>query len=165
MNRRAFLTRLSLGLVGIVTALIGVPIIGSLITPFFVEKPREWRDIGGVNDFGVGETTLVKFTDATDREWAGTTAKTAAWLRRKKKNKFKAFSINCTHLGCPVRWIKSSEIFLCPCHGGVYYKDGTPAAGPPPDSLSQYPVRIVKDRVQILTTPLPLTNILGKNTT
>src|SRR5699024_3741401 len=121
--------------------------------------------VGHVDDFEVGGTILVKVDHANDRPWAGTTSKSAAWIRRKSEKKFKAFSINCTHLGCPVRWVKSSEIFLCPCHGGVYYKDGSVAAGPPADHLSQYPVRIVKKRVQILTTPLPLTNILGKNKT
>jgi menaquinol-cytochrome c reductase iron-sulfur subunit len=163
MNRRKFLTRVSLWLSGVIATLCAVPVIGSLITPFFVEKPRQWRDIGPIDKFDIDSTELVKFEAATDRPWSGATTNSAAWLRRLDEKKFKAFSINCTHLGCPVRWEKESKIFLCPCHGGVYYEDGTVAAGPPPDNLSLYPVRIKKGRVEILTSPLPITNFMGEN--
>jgi menaquinol-cytochrome c reductase iron-sulfur subunit len=46
---------------------------------------------------------------------------------------------------------------MCPCHGGVYYKDGTVAAGPPPLPLPRYPVRVVNGDVQIQTSPIPIT--------
>jgi menaquinol-cytochrome c reductase iron-sulfur subunit len=89
--------------------------------------------------------------------WAGVTAKTAAWLRRVDQETFIAFSINCTHLGCPVRWLEQAELFMCPCHGGVYYKDGTVAAGPPPLPLPRYPVRLNNGKVEIQTNPIPIT--------
>jgi len=56
---------------------------------------------------------------------------------------------------------------MCPCHGGVYYKDGTVAGGPPPEPLDRYPVRIQDGEVQIETEAIPLTttpltpNLLG----
>ena len=43
---------------------------------------------------------------------------------------------------------------MCPCHGGVYYEDGTVAAGPPPRPLSRYRVRVRRGHVQIETEPL-----------
>ena len=51
-------------------------------------------------------------------------------FRRESEGQFIAFSANCTHLGCPVRWMRMQDLFLCPCHGGVYYKDGSVAARP-----------------------------------
>jgi len=159
MKRRDFLTRLSIMLSCFVGFLIAIPVIGSLIAPFLVEKPRKWRDVGSVEKFNVGDTVLVTFKDAEDLAWAGTTAETAAWLRRESQNEFIAFSINCTHLGCPVRWESDAELFMCPCHGGVYYKDGTVWGGPPPKQLQRYPVRINKRKVEIKTSPVPVTNI------
>ena len=50
--------------------------------------------------------------------------------------------INCTHLGCPVRWFPQSGLFMCPCHGGAYYADGARASGPPPRGLFQYDYKI-----------------------
>ena len=88
--------------------------------------------MGKVDDFKIGETTAVEFIDSSPLPWAGVTAKTAAWLRRTGGQDFIAFAITCSHLGCPVRWQQSARLFMCPCHGGVYYEDGTVAAGPPP---------------------------------
>lgn len=68
-----------------------------------------------------------------------------------------AYAVNCSHLGCPVRWQERSTLFLCPCHGGVYYKDGTVAAGPPPNPLQKYPVRVRNGQMEIRTSPVAIT--------
>ena len=47
-------------------------------------------------------------------------------------DQFLVLSVNCAHLGCPVTWFPQSGLFMCPCHGGVYYANGEHASGPPP---------------------------------
>ena len=91
-------------------------------------------------DFEIGSTVLVNYEDPSPEPWAGVTAKTGAWLRRVSQKEFIAFSINCRHLGCPVRWVDDARLFMCPCHGGVYYEDGTVAGGPPPKPLARLSV-------------------------
>jgi len=49
-----------------------------------------------------------------------------------KAHKFLILAVNCAHLGCPVEWFQESGLFMCPCHGGVYYANGERASGPPP---------------------------------
>ena len=44
---------------------------------------------------------------------------------------------------------------MCPCHGGVYYEDGSRASGPPPCGLFEYEWRIEDDRLEILAGNLP----------
>lgn len=156
-SRRRWLTRLSLTLAAAGGAILGIPVVGFVLGPFTQRVREVWRDVGSVADFDVGKTVKVEYEDPSPLPWAGVTARTAAWLRRSGDNEFAAFSINCTHLGCPVRWIDSADLFMCPCHGGVYYNDGTVAGGPPPRPLPQYPVRIHKGLVQIRTSPVPLT--------
>ena len=112
--------------------------------------------LGKVDAFEVGKTVNVTFVDPSPLPWAGVTAHTAAWLRRVNADTFIAFSINCTHLGCPVRWLAEANLFMCPCHGGVYYEDGTVAAGPPPLPLRRYPVRVKNGEVEIQTAPIPI---------
>lgn len=158
-KRRDFLVKLSLGLGGLAAAIAAVPIFSAIFAPLIEKTPKMWRNVGDLDSFAIGTTSLVKFENADPEQWAGVTSKTAAWLRRDSQNKFTAFSANCTHLGCPVRWEASAELFMCPCHGGVYYKDGTVAAGPPPKALVQYPVRINKKAVEVQTSPIPITNI------
>lgn len=157
LARRRFLNWLCIGLGAVGATAVGVPAVGFLIRPLFAKKPREWRPVGGVNDFKIGTTNLVKYTDPSSVPWTGVSGNTAAWLRRNGDQDFVAFSINCSHLGCPVRWLPDADLFMCPCHGGVYYKDGTVAAGPPPQPLTKYPVRINNGQVEVLTSPIPVT--------
>ena len=105
--------------------------------------------------FKVGATVNVVFMDASPLPWAGVTAKTGAWLRRTGEEEFVAFSVNCAHLGCPVRWLEDARLFMCPCHGGVYYEDGRVAAGPPPHRSRHIPVRVRDGQVEIRTEPDP----------
>ncbi len=154
--RRQLLGKMSvaLGVAGGVA--LGVPMVGFIVAPLFRKAPREWRAVGKIEQFKVGETVNVVFVDASPLPWAGVTAKTAAWLRRVSETEFEAFSVNCAHLGCPVRWMAEAKLFMCPCHGGVYYQDGSVAAGPPPHALPQYPVRVTDGQVEIRTDPIPI---------
>jgi menaquinol-cytochrome c reductase iron-sulfur subunit len=154
--RRQLLGKMSvaLGVAGGVA--LAAPAVGFIIAPLFRHSAREWRPIGRVDQFKIGETVNVMFIDASPLPWAGVTARTAAWLRRVNETEFQAFSVNCAHLGCPVRWMADAHLFMCPCHGGVYYEDGTVAAGPPPHPLPQYPVRVRDGEVEIRTDPIPI---------
>src|SRR5580658_45565 len=154
--RRRLLAKVSVGLGVASGAALGVPMVGFVVGPLFEKVPREWRSVGRASAFKIGETVAVAFADASPLPWAGVTGKTAAWLRRVDEDTFVAFSINCAHLGCPVRWLPDARLFMCPCHGGVYYEDGSVAAGPPPHALSQYLVRIQGDDVQIRAEPIPM---------
>ncbi len=159
VNRRNFIIKLLFGFGGLVGAAVTVPIIGAMVAPIYRRKSRDWRSVGKVNDFKIGQTVLVKFKNTSPLPWSGVTSQTASWLRRVSGDKFIAFSVNCAHLGCPVRWIPDAQLFLCPCHGGVYNKDGSYAAGPPPKGLSRYPVRVRNNEVEILSSPIPITTI------
>lgn len=156
ITRRQFLARTSIALAGFGAMLVGMPIIGFVLAPLLSKPPQLWRAVGAMDGFEIGETVQVTFLDPSPLPWSGVTAKTAAWLRREGPQEFIAFAVNCTHLGCPVRWLPNANLFLCPCHGGVYYKDGSVAAGPPPRPLVRYDVRIRDQQVEILTRPIPI---------
>jgi menaquinol-cytochrome c reductase iron-sulfur subunit len=141
---------------GAIALAVGVPAVGMFIGPMLESEPQEWRPVGPVNQFRVGQTVQVTFENLSPVPWSGVTAMAAAWLRRESQTEFIAFSVNCTHLGCPVRWEQDASMFLCPCHGGVYYADGSVAAGPPPRALNRYPVRVNNGQVEVQTSPLPI---------
>jgi menaquinol-cytochrome c reductase iron-sulfur subunit len=155
-ERRAFLAKISIALSAIAGAAVGIPVVGFLLAPLLQTTAETWRSVGKADSFQVGATVRVTFLDPSPLKWAGVTAKTAAWLRRLDDHQFVAFAMNCSHLGCPVRWLEGASLFMCPCHGGVYYADGEVAAGPPPHALFKYPVRIRDGEVEILTSAVPL---------
>jgi menaquinol-cytochrome c reductase iron-sulfur subunit len=156
MDRRRFLTRVTLGLSGAISALVGVPIVGYLIAPLFEGEPDAFVAVGDLSRFESGQTTLVQFDDPTPLAWAGQTAKTALWVRRMvTEDTFQVFNVNCTHLGCPVDWRAASKLFLCPCHGGVFYADGTVAGGPPPRPLYEREWRVSGGKLYVKVQRLP----------
>ena len=157
MTRKQFMTRVSLSIAAVSAAVMAVPCIAALVAPLLEENPSSWRTIGRIEDFPVGSTRLVDFENADAEPYSGMLTKSAAWLRRVDQDNFTAFAVNCTHLGCPVRWEENAHLFMCPCHGGVYYSDGTVAAGPPPRRLPEYKVRVRNREIQLLTAPLPIT--------
>lgn len=159
VNRRNFIIKILAGFGALLGAVVSIPIVGAMVAPIYRRKSQDWRSVGKVDDFKIGNTVLVKFKNTSPLPWSGVTSQTASWLRRESDDKFIAFSVNCAHLGCPVRWIADAQLFLCPCHGGVYNKDGSYASGPPPKGLSRYPVRIKNNEVEILSSPIPITTI------
>jgi menaquinol-cytochrome c reductase iron-sulfur subunit len=70
-------------------------------------------------------------------------------------DQFQVFAVNCAHLGCPVRWFQQSGLFMCPCHGGAYYQDGSRASGPPERGLFEYPTRVRDGILTIQAGELP----------
>ncbi|MDP9319963.1 MAG: Rieske 2Fe-2S domain-containing protein [Chloroflexota bacterium] len=155
MDRRRFLSRVTLGLSGAIAGLVGVPIVGYLIAPLFEREQDVYVPVGDVSRFPAGTTTLVQFDDPSPLAWAGQTAKTALWVRSISAESFQVFNVNCTHLGCPVDWRTEAKLFLCPCHGGVYYEDGTVAGGPPPRPLFEREWRVSGGKLLVKTQRLP----------
>ncbi|MGD0536520.1 MAG: Rieske 2Fe-2S domain-containing protein [Verrucomicrobiota bacterium] len=154
-ERRRFLTGLCLGLSALASAVVSIPVLGFVLAPLLRKEERAWRRVGSVEAFKVGATVAVTFPNATSVTWDGSAGRTAAWLRRMKDQEFVAFAISCTHLGCPVQWKEDANLFMCPCHGGVYYSNGEVAGGPPPRPLPRYNVRVRDGQVEIETAPIP----------
>lgn len=156
-SRRVFLFKLSLLINGAVGVVLAVPIVRYLLGPVIEKKTsyHSWITLGNVDDFPEGETRLVDYRNPSTAEWDGQTGNVPCWVRRKSGNDFQVFAINCAHLGCPVRWFAESKLFLCPCHGGAYYQDGSRAAGPPERGLFEYKYRVAGAKLMINAGELP----------
>jgi Rieske Fe-S protein len=156
-SRRAFLFKLAVGLNGLVGLVLAAPILGFLLGPAMKKRAdnHAWVELGGVESFPQGETRLAEYINPTTGPSDGETAKIACWVRHASDGSFQVFAVNCAHLGCPVRWFAQSKLFLCPCHGGAYYEDGSRASGPPPRGLFVYQHRIAGERLSIYAGELP----------
>src|SRR5688500_14562157 len=103
-TRRTFLFKLGLVMDVLVAALVGVPVIGYLLGPIRRGATQAWIPLGPVERFPEGETRLATYENPFRVAWDGPAAKIACWVRRIEGEQFQVFAVNCTHLGCPVRW-------------------------------------------------------------
>jgi menaquinol-cytochrome c reductase iron-sulfur subunit len=150
--RRSFFRWVTAGISLVAGVLAGGPIIAYLLRPR--SAPVEWVALGKVRDFPPQETRRVTFDNPIRQPWDGMVARATVFVRYEGKDpagqdRFSVLDVNCAHLGCPVSWFPESALFMCPCHGGVYYSDGSRASGPPPRGLYECEWRIQGDHLEI----------------
>jgi menaquinol-cytochrome c reductase iron-sulfur subunit len=158
ISRRGLFMKLGILFNGLVAAALAIPILRyvlSSITGAQAKGYLGWVPLGHVNEFPEGETRLATFRNPVVMPADGKTVDTACWVRRIEGEQFQVFAINCAHLGCPVRWFAQSGLFMCPCHGGVYYSDGSRASGPPERGLFEYPYKVKDGLITIQAGELP----------
>ncbi|MDR3634644.1 MAG: Rieske 2Fe-2S domain-containing protein [Isosphaeraceae bacterium] len=151
-RRRRFFRWVTYALGGLATAVVGLPFVGYLVGA--KRAPKAWVNLGRVDDFSAGETRLVTFDNPLRQPWDGMAAHTGVYVRREEPtdgepDRFLIFAVNCAHLGCPVAWFPQSGLFMCPCHGGVYYANGERASGPPPRGLFACDWRVRGGRLEV----------------
>ena len=124
----------------VVAVLLGIPIVGFLLSPLFRQQQAIWRKVGDLAGVPDGEPT--KFEVAFPQDvWTAAQENLAVYVVKSGENT-KVFSNVCSHMQCPVRWETTLQQFLCPCHGGLYDINGANVGGPPPKPLPQYVHRI-----------------------
>ena len=153
-GRRSFFQWLTYGLGAVAAAAAGVPFVGYLFGA--PKAPVKWVPLGPVKDFPLNQTRLVNFDNPIRQPWDGMVARSGVYVRYEgedkkqsdeaKSHKFLVLAVNCAHLGCPVSWFQESGLFMCPCHGGVYYATGERASGPPPRGLFRCVYRVTQAR-------------------
>ena len=158
LSRRAALVKLGLFLNGVVGVFLAVPVVRYILSPVTRQKKfgyESWLSLGGLEQFPAGQTRLATYRNPQVNDWDGETDDIPRWVRRVQGETFQVFAINCAHLGCPVRWFPQSGLFMCPCHGGAYYQDGSRASGPPERGLFQYRYKIESGKLLIKAGEMP----------
>ena len=160
LSRRRVLMKLGFLFNGAVGLVLAVPIVRYLLSPVIRERRQgyeSWLSLGPLAQFPEGETRLASYRNPVASASDGETANIPCWVRRVSGEKFQVFAINCAHLGCPVRWFPQSGLFMCPCHGGVYYSDGSRASGPPERGLFEYQYKVEQGNLRIQAGDMPTT--------
>ena len=162
LSRRQSLLKIAVAFNGVVGLLLGIPIVGYLLSPMRRDD-NQWIPLGTLDQFPAGETRLATFRSPVSNRSDGDTAELPCWVRNVDGSRFQVFAINCAHLGCPVRWFPQSRLFMCPCHGGAYYEDGSRASGPPERGLFEYPFKVLDGKLHIQAGELPTPGLSASN--
>jgi quinol---cytochrome c reductase iron-sulfur subunit, bacillus type len=158
VSRRGLFMKLGVLFNGAVAAALAVPLgrfLLSSVTRGRANGYLDWVSLGSITQFPEGETRLATFRNPLVMPTDGKTVDTPCWVRRVEGERFQVFAINCAHLGCPVRWFPQSGLFMCPCHGGAYYRDGSRASGPPERGLFEYPYKVENGLITIQAGEMP----------
>ena len=133
MNRRSFLTWLSVGWVAFAAATGGffTVMIRFLFPNVLFEPPQSFK-IGFPDDFEIGKVDL-RFKKQYN-----------VWIVRDDE-KITALSTVCTHLGCTPNWLETERKFKCPCHGSGFRASGINFEGPAPRPLERYKISLAND--------------------
>jgi len=143
ISRRQFVNVVVVAIGAIMTAFIGLPAIGYLISPATkVQEKDDWIPLGPLENYPIGVPTLFSFTRTTLNGWEKTVNSYGAYVTRFSETEHKVFSNMCTHLSCRVTWKDDQMDYLCPCHDGHFDVNGKVTAGPPPRPLDEYGTKV-----------------------
>lgn len=142
LGRRDFMKAAIAGIGGLIGAAIGLPAIAYVVGPALAKAADTWIRLGTVSKVELGNPTLFKTTIETQTGWINAEEEFSAYVLTENGQDFIAMSNICTHLGCRVRWIPDEQGFYCPCHNGVFAKDGSVLTGPPPRPLDRFESKV-----------------------
>jgi menaquinol-cytochrome c reductase iron-sulfur subunit len=151
IKRRDFLSIATWGIGGVIGAAMGIPAVAYIIGPALKnDTTQNWAMLGGTSKVELGTPTLFKVKIERQTGWIVDKMELSVYVLTDNGRDFVAMSNICTHLACRVRWISDREQFFCPCHDGVFAKDGNVVSGPPPRPLDRYEIKVEDDQLFIL---------------
>ncbi|MBI3158733.1 MAG: ubiquinol-cytochrome c reductase iron-sulfur subunit [Chloroflexi bacterium] len=151
VSRRSFLTVATVAIGGVITAIMGIPAVAYIIGPALKKQSeQEWIPVGRASKVELGVPALFKVKIQRKAGWILNEQELSFYVLTEDGRDFIAMSNICTHLGCRARWVANEGIFFCPCHNGVFAKDGTVLGGPPPRPLDRVEVKVEDDQLFIL---------------
>lgn len=154
MERRKWLEVTINGVGLLVAAAVAIPSLFKVLSPIIDEEEADdWRPVGPVSGFRMG---ITKASVPVSQEVVPNDLnQKGLFVWRKSDSDFVVYSRACTDLGCPVTYDSGSEWFFCPCHGGIFNKEGVPQAGPPNRPLWRYQTRIQNGVLEINLRSVP----------
>jgi menaquinol-cytochrome c reductase iron-sulfur subunit len=168
--RNKFLEFTTLGLGGVITAVVALPVVGFAVLPAFRDQVSFEVDLGPTDNFPEGDWIEVQYLYDPA---VGDVSRQTAYVRYngmfQELPSYTLISNRCVHLGCPVqasgpreddqrKEIEVNDVrvtqtpilpanFSCPCHGGAYDTEGNRTAGPPVRALDRFKFDIVDGRL------------------
>ncbi len=138
VNRRDFMKTAIVAIGGVIGGTIGIAAVPYIIGPALKKDEGNWIRLGAVSKIELDTPTLFKTNVETQTGWISSEQEFSVYVLTENGQDFTVMSNVCTHLGCRVRWIPEEGEFFCPCHNGVFAKDGSVVDGPPPRPLDRF---------------------------
>jgi menaquinol-cytochrome c reductase iron-sulfur subunit len=175
-SRRTFMVNAVLGLGGVISLGLAIPLITSLIPAGDATNgvwspltPDEWTALQKATDKPIKVTFTLHQVDGylppeDDEEFVWAIKADVAEMQAKRPELFSGgdklpypvvnmgftiFSPICPHLGCRYSWVDEQTKFICPCHGSEFTNVGEHVAGPAERGLDPLPMREVNGKAEL----------------
>jgi succinate dehydrogenase / fumarate reductase iron-sulfur subunit len=147
-TRRRFLSSITNGILGVIGGILGV-LGGGAVLWSTVRRQEDWLAASALHELPDNEPTPVTLSMMRLDGYREAIERRTIFLVKTGESDVAAFDSRCTHLGCLVGWDSQAQAFKCPCHGGVFDRNGAVIDGPPPEPLVKIATRIEGDRVLV----------------
>lgn len=141
-TRRRFLAAASGVLSALIGGLLGIPLVGSVVSPALRKIHGRFVNAGRVPQIPSGSPVSIAFSETTEDAYLRQTVQVHAWAVSLAPGEVTVYSPICPHLGCRYDWHASEGQFFCPCHNSAFALDGKVLSGPAPRPLDALPSRV-----------------------
>jgi len=148
-GRRRFLARIITTIHAAIATALGIVLGGTVLSPLFGKQEENWLPAGTLANLPEHDPLPVTLRVAREDGYNQVISRKNIFLLRTGESGVMAIDSTCTHLGCGVRWDADEQLIKCPCHGGVYDRDGTVKSGPPPAPLARLATKVEGDRILV----------------
>lgn len=161
ITRRQFLSYTIMGVSGFMAAATLMPMLRFAVDPVLKTSAAGDMIATGIKESDItSEPQRVTFAFKQEDGWYTSEVSQTAWVYRDDNGEIVALSPVCKHLGCNVDWNTNPNEpnrFFCPCHDGLYEKDGTNVPGTPPRGpLDRYDYEIKDGILYLSMRPKPV---------
>jgi Rieske Fe-S protein len=151
IRREGFLKIAILGIGGLIGVSLGIPAVEYVVSPARTESQSQvWIRVGSTSKVEIGTPTLFKIKIERTTGWIVNEEELAVYVLTDDGRDYIVMSNICTHLGCRIRWIADKDQFFCPCHNGIFNKNGEVVSGPPPKPLNRFKVKVENSEIFVL---------------
>jgi Rieske Fe-S protein len=147
-GRRRFLGRVITSIHAAIAATLGVILGGAVASPLFGKQEENWLPAGTMTALPEHDPLPVTLRVAKEDGYNQVIERRSIFLVRSGEGVL-AIDSTCTHLGCRVSWDADEQLIKCPCHGGIYDREGTVKSGPPPQALARLATKVDGDKILV----------------
>ncbi len=154
LSRRDFVKVVTTLIGGTMTALLGLPVIGYLLSPALRnEEVSDVIALGPLEKYPIGIPTPFSITQTKVNGWERTAIFIGMFVVRKEDGSVRVFSDICTHLACLVTWHPDIDEYVSPCHDGHFDIEGFVTKGPPPRPLDEFETNVENGNLYVMYPP------------
>jgi len=151
ISRRGFVGGVVALVGGVITVVVGLPVIGYIVSPALAKGgDEEWIILGPASSVPLGVPTPFTYSLVKKVGWKIQRINRTVYSVTEDGLNFVVMSDACTHLSCKVTWQGEQDAYVCPCHDGFFDTLGFVISGPPPRPLYRYESKVENDQLMIL---------------